>query len=420
MSVDCLINSFFSSLCIRSAPASNRLGHQLGHANKIIGCSHPPSSQLGSVSSSEACFPKTSHGLHPTKDLFDPFSNPLTEGIAFMTRGSPIDGRSPFALGVGRHMRENLSPAQKSHKVLRVITLIRAQTFHPDFFSSLALEQPLGGFSLGAARGLTDFEVDQQPVSVLHQGMSSITQLGLFARPLTHQTTVWIGSRLMGLIAAFLTMKIQPAVAPISRSLISRAIFSFRPKTLKASPSLDHSPIDCKMIVAHQSGPSSLSDYGFKKQSPDLMRQQSLPVLAEDRGVKTLLLQLHVQKPAKQKIVTQLLAKLPLATDRIKRHQQQRLQDLLRCHRGPSHLGIHPVKDLRQSRKLLIRHRFDPSQGMVARNTGLDRKQRQHTCLSVLCPAHQRLQRYIGRHINIRGDFQSGKISQTRSFSAAC
>src|SRR5262249_15646379 len=67
-----------------------------------------------------------------------------------------------------------------------------------------------------------------------------------------------------------------------------------------------------------------------------------------------------------------------------------------------------------------IRHRFDPSQGMVARNTGLDRKQRQHTCLSVLCPAHQRLQRYIGRHINKRGDFQSGKISQTRSFSAAC
>src|SRR5262245_26262355 len=96
MSVECLINSFFSSLCIRSAPASNRLGHQLGHANKIIGCSHPPSSQLGSVSSSEACFPKTSHGLHPTKDLFDPFSNPLTEGIAFMTRGSPIDGPIPL------------------------------------------------------------------------------------------------------------------------------------------------------------------------------------------------------------------------------------------------------------------------------------------------------------------------------------
>src|SRR5262245_4521281 len=403
--------SSFSSLCIRSAPVSKRLGHQFGHADKIIGCSHPPSSQLGSLGSPKTRFSKTSHGLHPTKDFFDPLANPLTEGIAFMTRGSPIDGRSAFALGVGRHMRENLSPAQKSHKVLRVITLIPAQTFHPDFFSSLTLEHSLGGFSLGAARGLTDFEVEQQPVSVLHQGMSSITQLGLFAWPLTHQTTVGIGSRLMGLVAALLTMKIYPAVARISLSFIPRSIGSFRPKTLKAGPSLDQSPIDCKMIVTDQSGPSGLSDYGFKKQSPHLMRHQPLPILAEDRGVKTLFLKLHVQKPAKQKIVTQLLAKLPLAADRVKRDQQQRLQYLLRCHRGPSHL--------RQSRKLLIRHRFDASQRMVTRNTGFDRKQRQHTCLSVLCPAHQRLRKYNRRHIIIHGDFQ-GENFPIRSFSATC
>src|SRR5499433_717647 len=399
---------------------SKRLGQQLGHADKIIRCSHPPSSQLGSVSSSEACFPKTAHGLHPTKDLFDPFSNPLTEGIAFMTRGSPIDGRSAFALGVGRHMRENLSPTQKTHKVLRVITLIGSQAFHPNSFSSLTLKQSLCGFSLCAARGLTDFEIDQQPVSILHQGMGPITQLGLFARPLTHQTTVGIGSGLMSLVAAFLTMKIHPTVARISWSFIPRPIFSFSSKTLKAGPGLDQSPIDCKMIVAHQPGPSSLSDYGFKKHSPHLVRHQPLTVLAEYRGVNTLFLKLHVQKPAKQKSVTQLLAKLPLAPDRVKRDQQQRLQYLLRCHRGPSHLGIHPVKDLRQSRKLLIRHRFDQSQWMVAWNTGLDRKQRQHTCLSVLSPAHQRLRKYLRCHINIDGHFQSGKNFPTRSFSATC
>src|SRR5499426_3552697 len=116
MSLECSTNSFFSSLCISSVPVSDRLGHQLGHADKVICRSHPPSSQLRSVSSSKTRFPKTSHGLHPTKDLFDPLSNPLTEGIALMTRGSPIDGRSAFALDVGRHMRENLSSAQKTHK----------------------------------------------------------------------------------------------------------------------------------------------------------------------------------------------------------------------------------------------------------------------------------------------------------------
>src|SRR5262245_2847397 len=420
MSVECSTNSFLSSLCITSAPVSIRLGDQLGHADKIIRCSHPPSSQLGSLGSPKTRFPKPSHGFHPTKDLFDPLSNPLTQGIALMTRGSPIDGRATPALGVGRHMRENLSPAQKTHKVLRVITLIGSQTFHPDSFSSLTLHQPLGGFSLSATRGLTDFEVDQQPVSVLHQGLGSITQLGLFARPLTHQTTVGIGSGLMGLVAAFLTTKIHPAVARISLSFIPRSIVSFRPKTLKASPSLDQSPVDCKMIVAHQPGPSGLSDYGFKKQSPHLVRHQPLPILAEDRSINTLFLALHVQKLAKQKIVTQLLAKLPLAADRVERDQQQRLQYLLRCHRGPSPLRIHPVKDLRQSRKLLIRHRFDASQRMVTRNTGFDRKQRQHTCLSVLCPAHQRLRKYNWRYINIDGDFQSRKNFPIRSFSATC
>src|SRR5215813_8933046 len=299
MSLECSTNSFFSSLCISSVPVSDRLGHQLGHADKVICRSHPPSSQLRSVSSSKTRFPKTSHGLHPTKDLFDPLSNPLTEGIALMTRGSP---RSAFALGVGRHMRENLSPTQKTHKVLRVITLIGSQAFHPNSFSSLTLKQSLCGFSLGAARGLTDFEIDQQPVSILHQGMGPITQLGLFARPLTHQTTVGIGSGLMSLVAAFLTMKIHPTVARISWSFIPRPIFSFRSKTLKAGPGLDQSPIDCKMIVAHQPGPSSLSDYGFKKQSPHLVRHQPLTVLAEYRGVKTLFLKLHVQNQRNRRL----------------------------------------------------------------------------------------------------------------------
>src|SRR5262249_42723505 len=77
----------------------------------------------------------------------------------------------------------------------------------------------------------------------------------------------------------------------------------------------------------------------------------------------------------------------------------------------------HPIKDLRQFPKLLIRHCFDPSQWMVARNTGLYRKQCQHTCLSVLCPAHQHLRRYIRRrHINIPGDFQSEKHFPDQEF----
>jgi len=45
---------------------------------------------------------------------------------------------------------------------------------------------------------------------------------------------------------------------------------------------------------------------------------QPLPVLAQYCGIETLFNQFHIQKPAKQKIVPQLLAKLPLAPDRVK------------------------------------------------------------------------------------------------------
>jgi hypothetical protein len=79
------------------------------------------------------------------------------------------------------------------------------------------------------------------------------------------------------------------------------------------------------------------------------------------------------QKPAKQKIVPQLLAKLPIAPDRVKPDQQQRFQNLLRRHRGSPKLAIHPVKHPRQFDKLLISHLFNPSQRMITGNSCIDR-----------------------------------------------
>ena len=80
------------------------------------------------------------------------------------------------------------------------------------------------------------------------------------------------------------------------------------------------------MIVAHQFVFSRLSDHGVEKQSPHLVFHQPITVLAKHRGIETRFLKLHVQKPAKQQIVAQLLAKLPLASDRIQPDEQQRFQ----------------------------------------------------------------------------------------------
>src|SRR5436309_5257724 len=393
MSLEFSINKIFSSWVTIFLPVPNPSCHQLGHANKIIRSSYPPCRQLRSVGSSKTRFPKSSYRLHPTKDLFDPFSYPLAYTVAPMTSRSCIDGRAAFALGVGRYMRENLSPAQKTDKVVGVIALIGSQAFHPDSFASVTLKHVLGRFPLTAPGGLADQKIDQQAVAVLHQGMCPVTKLRLFSRPLTHQTTVGIGRRLMGFVASFLAVKIHPAVAQISPILVSRPIFSLGSKALEACPGLDQSPIHRKMIVAHQPGSSGLPNYRLEKQTPHLVLHQPLAVLAKYRGIEAFFDQLHVQKPTEKKIVVQLLAKLPLASHRVKRDQQQRLQNLLGGHRGPSHWGIHSIKNPRQFQKLLIRHCLDFSQRMIGGNTPLYRDQSLHAYLSVLRSPRSRLQR---------------------------
>jgi hypothetical protein len=76
------------------------------------------------------------------------------------------------------------------------------------------------------------------------------------------------------------------------------------------------------MIVTHQLGLSGLFNHRPEKQSAHLVVHQPVAVLAEYRGIENLFNQFHIQKSAKQKIVPQLLAKLPLAPDRVKPDQE--------------------------------------------------------------------------------------------------
>src|SRR5918992_854513 len=245
--------------------------------------------------------------------------------------------------------------------------------------------------------------------------MSSVRELSFLARPLADQETLGIGLGLVGLVTSLLAMKIHPAVAWSALIVISRPIFSLGPKTLKARPRFDQSPIHREMIIAHQPALSGLFHHRIEKQSSYFMLQQPIAVLAEHRGIETLFLKLHVQKPAKQQIVAQLLAKLPLAPHRVQRDQQQRLQNPLGGYRWPSDLGIHPVKHSGQFLKLLIRHPLNPSQRMVIGNAFLNGNKSQHARLSVLDSPHQRLRSYIWRHTNICGVLQIRKISKPES-----
>ena len=152
--------------------------------------------QLGALGSSGTRFTNPPPSS-PTENLFDSRSNPLTDAIALMARGTTVDGRAASALGIGRRMRENLPATPKLYKSLSVIPLVGAQTFYLNSLLSLTPKHLLGRFSLRTPGGLTDLEIDQQAVAVLHHCMGSVTKLGLLARPLAYQTAVRIGPRLM-------------------------------------------------------------------------------------------------------------------------------------------------------------------------------------------------------------------------------
>jgi hypothetical protein len=148
MSMEGSTNSIFSACLGISSPGLSGLRRQLRHPQQIIRSPYPPRRQLRSCGSPKTRFPKSSHCLYPTKNLFHPLSDPLAYTVAWVPCGSPIDGRSPSALGVGRQVRKNLSAPQKTDKVLGVITLIGSQSFDLDSFLPLTLKLNVLTFNL--------------------------------------------------------------------------------------------------------------------------------------------------------------------------------------------------------------------------------------------------------------------------------
>ena len=143
MNVDYSTNMIFSSHGIIFSLRGKRLGGQLCDAHQVIRRSYPPRRQLCSVGSPITRFPKSSHRLHPTEDLFDFFANPLTDAIAVVPSGSAINGGTAFFV---RHMRDNLSPAQKTDKIMSVVPLVGAQAFYLHAFAPLTFDHVLGCF----------------------------------------------------------------------------------------------------------------------------------------------------------------------------------------------------------------------------------------------------------------------------------
>ena len=188
--VDGCISTICCSRHIMGSAVPSTLDRHLRHAQKIIRRSYPPSRHLRSVGSSITRFSKSSDRLGPAKDLLNSLSYPLTDRVTLMPRGAAVNSRTALALGVGGDMGNDLAPAQEINKAVGVVVLVRSQRLESHSLTSLPFDHLFSRFPLCGASGLSDFQIDQQPIAVLHQRMRPVTQLSLFAWPLFGQKTL--------------------------------------------------------------------------------------------------------------------------------------------------------------------------------------------------------------------------------------
>jgi hypothetical protein len=139
--------------------------------------------------------------LEPPKDLFHTFAFPLTDGIARMASGPPINGAGAPRRVLG-HMRRHPQLAQLSDTVTGIIVFVGAQG--DPLLAGNLLRHRQGSLALGCSRRLRHADIDEQAMPILHEHMSQLCPLGLLSLGTFVQADLRVGRRGMrGIRAAF-------------------------------------------------------------------------------------------------------------------------------------------------------------------------------------------------------------------------
>lgn len=97
----------------------------------------------------------------------------------------------------------------------------------------------------------------------------------------------------------------------------------------------------------------------------DLAAEQPVAVLREARVIPHLVVHREADEPAEQQATVDRLHRLPLAADRVQRHQQLRSLQLLRRDRVATQAGMQGIEVPVQFPQRRIRHRPDRAQRMI-------------------------------------------------------
>src|SRR5512142_25232 len=349
---------------------------------------HPPDPYDPSMAS----LSHQAHRLQPPEDLLHPLALSLADLVSGVSGGAVVQGTALFL----RHVRGHLHRAQFPYKVSHVEVLVGSQG-HPMIAFNL-ITHHYGRFSFRRPPRLAQQALHHQTVSVFHQHMPQIAELGLLPLGFLIEPGLGVGGGLVRIVAPLLAPKLNARITPRVPKASRLILFL---KALLPCPGFDQGPVHREVLVGQKPLLLGLSTDRFKELLCDVPSQKPLPVLGKHRGIPDALVHVEPHKPPKKQIVIELLHQKPLASHCVERLQQKRPQKLLRRYRWPSHPRIKLLKLTRQHVQRLVGHRPNRPQRMALRHPLLRRNVAEHTALLSIFSTHQSISPRISICVNV-------------------
>jgi len=333
-------------------------------------------------------------------DYFDTFAHLLTGDVARPASRPSVDG----AAAAGRVLRDvgcDALGTQGPHTVECVIALVGTQRPGMKAPHARRMNEMRHNVALGRAGGGRDLKVHQQSMPIFHQRLAHVAQASFFARSFATQPRIWIGRALVRRIRALLAVEVDPAIA------WAAAIgpwwgrwFVHGSKALETRCRFNQRAVYAEVLVTQQVQAIGLEHHRVEELAADAVAQQPRAVLGKCAVVEAGLNQVHVQEPAEQQVIGQLLTERPLAAHRVQTDQQTGFEQPLGRNRRTTFpiTGIHLIEQRRQLQQCNVREAFDRPQRMIRRDQHLWVNERQHTRLLLGPSAHHRDLRAWSHH----------------------
>ena len=162
-----LCGSFGPESSLQFSVSDDRDGGDVAYSNEVeSGCregEHP----ADSFSTSMPCLPKVRHRFHPTEDFLNPLALSLTYRVTAVSGRTPVYSASTARAQPLRDMRRDRQVTKLGNESTSVVPLVRAQC---DLPGRQLCDHHDRRLALRHTIGMRQARVDNQPVSILHQG----------------------------------------------------------------------------------------------------------------------------------------------------------------------------------------------------------------------------------------------------------